>query len=399
MNKRTILIFDPAETSGGAFSRAVEMAALLTDYHYIFMTVKPFETLYSGVVPSSYETIRLYTLINGVEEHQLTIYFQQILPKFLQPLADVPSRLIAKLNKLFVNLQTALRLYKRNISVVQSNNGIHLTPYHIANKKKARLIYYFRDLQYFSYLPNEIIDRASTYFFVGKNLFEEYRKTLKVDESRCVVAHSPFNVDSRLAKENGDIDKQILNAKKNGRKIIICSSRICIEKGQHVLINAAQKTLKHYDNFHLFFIGESSNSKRDLSYLKRIKTMVSDFGLGKHVSFLGHKNNPIHHLLHADISVQAPTYFEALAGSLVESTQLGIITISSDIGGANEVIRENETGFLFKPEDSLQLSEILTYCLANTDNLNHIRKQATLRSREKWNPEKIKLIIDNAYKG
>lgn len=391
----SILIFDPAETPGGSFSRAVELAAKLPEFNYFFLTYKPFDKLHSGAQPPHSKTVRLFSLITPAQAYRL----QKKAPQFfgLKFLTGFIFRAILKMDKISTQLQARLFLSGCKIDLVQANNGIQFLPYHLSIAKKAKLIYYFRDLQHFAHLPKPFISSAEKMIFVGQKLFEQYQAQLNPPLDKCEIIHSPFDVYERLkheSKNNLDLPQRL---KQSGNKIIVCSSRICIEKGQHVIIEAMKILASAWPKLTLLIVGEASKSSKDQQYLASLKSKIREYNLGEKVIFLGHRKNPLHILQYADIAVQAPTYFEALAGSLVEAVQLGIPTIGADIGGTSEVLKDGVTGFLFPPEDYQALADIINQLLLHPATLPHIIEQGKTYSLQKWSPKKISTKMRAIY--
>ena len=95
--------------------------------------------------------------------------------------------------------------------------------------------------------------------------------------------------------------------------------------------------------------------------------------------------------------MQASLLFEPLAGVLVESMQLGILTISSDSGGAKEVIIPGETGHLYDKGDSRQLCNLLQHSLDNPEESAMLAAQGQKYATEKWAVEAITMKMASIY--
>jgi glycosyltransferase involved in cell wall biosynthesis len=395
---KTIVIFDPAETAGGAFSRAVEVAAELPEFDYLFVTYRQFANLHSGRCPPNFRAVRLFSFLNPTQTNWLHRTIQQnISKKMLANLCALIVNAILKANKISLLIQVFCCLAWRKIDLVQANNGIHFIPYHLAKWKNAKLIYYFRDLQYFAHLPERFLQQAEKLVFVGNKLMEQYQAQLHLTQDRCQVIHSPFDVYARMKYEPAENLDLLRSLKENGRRIIVCASRICAEKGQHVAIDAIRQLSTSWPELTLLIVGKADKNRVDQQYLQHLKQKVSEYQLVDRVVFLGHRKNPLHILQYADIAVQAPTYFEALAGSLVESVQLGIPTISSDIGGASEVLIEGKTGFLFPPGDHNALASIIDRILRNPKEIAPIIAQGKTHALQNWSPIKISAQLRAIY--
>lgn len=397
---KTIVIFEPAQNSGGSTYRAVEMAARIKEHKFIFLTFKPLDQIYRNHIPSNIKAKRLHVIYF---DYHAVAHTQKIERLFKNKIITSMLRfLIAQIlsaSKFLTVAQAMLALAFSKIDVVQANNGVHYLPYWIAKLKNATLLFYFRDLRNFSSSPKKILNAASQYIFVGKNLMTMYLNQLQLPAGKCTVIHSPFNVYDRREEEPVYEHNPIEQAKHRGKKVIICSCRISPEKGQDVVLKAFEIIATAHPTATLFFVGEADANARCQTYLQNLHSRINENGLSGRVNFLGFRKDVLHLTTHADIAIQAPTYFEALSGALVESVQLGTPTISADIGGANEVITDGVSGYLFPPGDHEKLAVIISNILANEQNALILAEQGKRSALEQWNPEKMKEKLCRLYEG
>ena len=73
--------------------------------------------------------------------------------------------------------------------------------------------------------------------------------------------------------------------------------------------------------------------------------MVREFGLAQRVNFLGYRKDVPDLMAAADVYVLASNW-EGLPRSIIEAMRAGLATVSSDVGGCREMVREDETGYL-----------------------------------------------------
>jgi glycosyltransferase involved in cell wall biosynthesis len=397
---KTIVIFESAQNSGGSTYRAVEMAARIKQHKFIFLTFKPLNQIYRNPIPANIKAKRLYTFYFDYHAAAHTKKIEQLFKnKIISAIFRFFIAQTLSASKLLTVAQVIVALAFSKVDVVQANNGVHYLPYWIAKLKNAALFFYFRDLRDFTQNPKKFLDTASHYVFVGENLMDKYRSQLQLPKHKCIVIHSPFNVYDRLEEEPVDETNPIEQAKINGSKVIICSSRIAHEKGQEVLLKAFEIVAPAYPNAILFFVGETDANARCQAYLQNLHSRIEKSGLSSRVHFLGFRKDVLHLTAHANIAVQAPTYFEALSGALVESVQLGTPTISADIGGANEVIKDGISGYLFPPGDHEKLAAIISRILDNEEHAMALAEQGKRSALDQWNPEKMKERLCRIYEG
>lgn len=396
---KTIVIFDQAESAGGSIARAVDLANEMQDFQFVFITYRPLRDLYKFRVASNIVEKRVYSFYNYKKKYNHSkLLASKTSNKLLTYLGIKLISLADFINEYSVLLQALLNTYSKKIDFVQANAGVHRLPYRLASIKNAMLTYYFRHLDDYRWAEGKILERANSYIFVGSNLMEAHLALLKsVPREKCKVIYSPFDVDRRLkneSAENVDVPKKL---RETGKKLIICNSRISAAKGQHIIIEAMQKLVSTWPELKLIFVGDADENKLDQRYLNNLKQKVQEYKLDDTVIFLGHRNNPLHILQYADIAIQAPTYFEALAGSLVESLQLGIPTVGAEIGGASEVLIDGKTGFLFPPGDHNTLADIIDRILRDPMVIAPIIERGKTYALQKWCPQKISAQMRAVY--
>jgi glycosyltransferase involved in cell wall biosynthesis len=395
---KTILIFDQAECSGGSINRAVELAEKLNEFNFIFLTFHSLDTLNSATSCLHIKSKRIFSFYNSktaaAHNNWLNIKIKNSILKNLISKIIYLAHLINK----FITISQALTAIKfRRIDIVQANCGFHPLPYHLARLKKSDLVYYFRDLQNYKAIAPSKIAYASRYIFVCEKLMEEYQNQLQLPHKKCFMIRSPFDVDERINKQN-NYDLSIPNQlRQNGKKIIILSSRICKDKGQHIALQAIKLLSKKHTEFVLLLAGKADPDIDSKNYLRSLIDYVKTHKLEQYVHFLGHRDDILHLMRHADISLQTPIYFEAMAGALLESLQLGIPTVAADVGGTHEAIVDHRTGFLFPAGDAKKLTDILLMILDGKATLNPIIDLGKTHARVNWSPARVKQQMKAIY--
>lgn len=89
------------------------------------------------------------------------------------------------------------------------------------------------------------------------------------------------------------------------------------------------------------------------------KAMVREFGLAQRVTFLGYRKDVPDLMAAADVYVLASNW-EGLPRSIIEAMRAGLATISSDVGGCREMVRNGETGYLVPRGDAAALAGRMT---------------------------------------
>lgn len=79
---------------------------------------------------------------------------------------------------------------------------------------------------------------------------------------------------------------------------------------------------------------------------------------------------------------------EPFGRTAAEASAMGSIVLGSDQGGTQEIVEHDKTGFLFPPEDSIKLAELMDKVLDMTAAERQTLKQNAInRARERFDNE------------
>lgn len=115
-------------------------------------------------------------------------------------------------------------------------------------------------------------------------------------------------------------------------------------KGHRFLLDAVSVLIERYSNIRLFFVGGGGEQAGLAEY-------VAKAGLGDRVIFAGFRNDVAACMKTCDLVVH-PSLSEAFCQVLIETMSVGTPLISTDVGGAREVIEHGVTGTLVPAADS-----------------------------------------------
>jgi len=395
---KTILIFDQAETAGGSIARAVDLANEMNDLKFIFITYHPLKSLYKNKVLPNIVSKYVYSFYNYQKKSAHIALLKSKIKN--QTLIFAGVKIIALLdfiNECSVTTQALIKTLFHKIDLVQANGGVHFLPYRLANIRKAALIYYFRHLDDYRWASGSMLDRASDFVFVGKNLMNRHLTLLNINKEKCHVVHSPFDAEKKLDDKSDESLQFLLDLKKDGYYVIVQAARICQEKGQHVSLDAVINLKDTHPKIALIFAGESEPTIKDNKYEYELRSKIDNHQLTNRVLLVGQRTDVLQLVKYADIALQSPLWFEALSGSLIEAMQLGVLTISADIGGASEAIIHNQTGLLFTAGDSENLAQLIKQVLESGVNIASIIKNGKEHAIQHWNPEIIQRKMRAIY--
>jgi len=182
------------------------------------------------------------------------------------------------------------------------------------------------------------------------------------------------------------------------KKIILMPGRLTEWKGQQVFIEALNFVNKELGHKSFCAVILGSDQGRDV-YSKKIKRLAEQYRLKGQLKFIDHcKNMPIAYKI-SDLVVSASIEPEAFGRVAVEAQSMEKPIIASDIGGSNETIDNNKTGFLFKSGNVESLSKKIVEVLnLEESKLKSIGIEGRKNTIRKFNVEKMCFSTYSEYK-
>ena len=236
--------------------------------------------------------------------------------------------------------------------------------------------------------------------FIFSHINQNYPKYLDLKKKFLVIFRG-INVDYFDSSTTLDSEENRLisdwEVDKN-KKIILMPGRLTAWKGQETFIEALNLVNKElgYDSFNAVILG--SDQGRDI-YTKKIKRLAEQYRLTSQLKFIEHcKNMPLAYKI-SDIVVSASVEPEAFGRVAVEAQSMEKPIIASDIGGSNETIIDNVTGFLFQSGNAEALSKKIVEALQlDESRLKSIGIEGRKNIIKKFNVEKMCFSTYSEYK-
>ena len=138
-----------------------------------------------------------------------------------------------------------------------------------------------------------------------------------------------------------DIDKIRIN-KFHKNKTFLVIGRLGEEKKCEQIIRVFSQLSENL-NVKLIFLGDGPLEEDLLKMTKQLKQSHRIF-------FKGAVKNVGEYLIDSDFYVSA-SQSEGMSNSLLEAMSLGIPAITSNVSGVNDIVFDNENGFIFEPND------------------------------------------------
>ena len=236
--------------------------------------------------------------------------------------------------------------------------------------------------------------------FIFSHIKENYTKYLDAKKKLLVIFRG-INVDyfDPTTKLDND-EKKLLNEWKikKDKKIILLPGRLTGWKGQEIFIEAVNLVNIElgYEAFYAVILG--SDQGRDL-YKKKLLRLTEQHRLINQVKFIDHCKDMALAYMVSDIVVSASIEPEAFGRVSVEAQSMEKPIIASNIGGSNETVIDEITGFLFESNNAKSLSKkILKVLSMDEASLQSIGKEGRKNIIQKFNVEKMCFSTYSEYK-
>ncbi len=236
--------------------------------------------------------------------------------------------------------------------------------------------------------------------FIFSHIKENYSEYLKSSKKFLVIFRG-INIDyfDASTKLESDEKKLLKDWKINKeKKIILMPGRLTSWKGQELFIEAINlvKVELGYEAFHAVILG--SDQGRDL-FKKKLIRLTEQYHLTNQVKFIDNCRDMALAYKISDIVVSASVEPEAFGRVSVEAQSMKKLIIASNIGGSNETIIDEKTGFLFESGNAKALSKKIVRALTmDESSLDLIGNEGRKNIIKKFNVEKMCFSTYSEYK-
>ena len=236
--------------------------------------------------------------------------------------------------------------------------------------------------------------------FIFSHIKENYSKYLN-RRKKFLVIFRGINVDyfdPSTTLETEEDNLRLSWGVSIDKKLILMPGRLTTWKGQEIFIEALNLVTKELGHQSFYAVILGSDQGRDV-YTKKIKRLAEQYRLTAQLKFVDHcKNMPLAYKL-SSLVISASIEPEAFGRVAIEAQSMEKPIIASDIGGSNETIVNNKTGFLFKSGNPESLSKkIIEVLNSDQSRLNLMGIEGRKNIIKKFNVEKMCFSTYSEYK-
>ena len=236
--------------------------------------------------------------------------------------------------------------------------------------------------------------------FIFTHIKENYLKFIDIKKKLLVIFRG-INVDyfdpSTIIETEENKLKERWGIFEN-KKIILMPGRLTSWKGQELFLEAINLVNIElgYEAFYAVVLG--SDQGRTL-YKKKLIELCEKHQIQKQVKFIDHCKNMALAYKISDIIISASIEPEAFGRVAAEAQSMEKLIIASNIGGSNETIIDEKTGFLFESGDPKALSRKIIKVMTMDETLiKSMGREGRKNIKNKFNVEKMCFSTYSEYK-
>ncbi|WP_293893634.1 glycosyltransferase [Flavobacterium sp.] len=226
--------------------------------------------------------------------------------------------------------------------------------------------------------------------FIFSNLYKLTKKVICVSKAVQDYLIAIDEIDSKKGYViyNPVSEKDYIKRELPNEFTIVSVGRFEKVKNQKLLINAFSKL--NNKSSKLILVGDGRERSN-------IEQLISELNLNKRVTITGFVPNPEHYIAKSSLFV-LPSFSEGFGIAVVEAMQQGLPCLCTNVGGIPEFVVENETGWLFNPNDEDELVEKLNYIITlPTESINSIGEMGKNSISSKFTTSKYVENLENLY--
>lgn len=193
---------------------------------------------------------------------------------------------------------------------------------------------------------------------VSKEVEIFMRKRAKISASKLLTIHNGIDISdfNRLAEKDINSKRKKLSISEFS-PVIGTVARLTPQKGLSYLIKAFHHVLMDFHNCCLLVVGKGPQRIE-------LETLSQKLGVISNVKFLGFRKDVKEIIDLMDVFV-LPSLWEGMPNVVLEAYALSKPVVATSVGGAVEIIKDKETGFLVSPKDCNGLAEHIKILLSN----------------------------------
>ncbi|MCP4632733.1 MAG: glycosyltransferase [candidate division Zixibacteria bacterium] len=195
---------------------------------------------------------------------------------------------------------------------------------------------------------------------------------------KIVAIHDGINTSKFSINKPTNSKYEELNIPK-GKPVVGIVASLYPFKGPDLFVEAAALVHKEYPDTVFIMVGEGDERPK-------VESLIKDSNLEDTVLMLGYRSDVPEILPIFDIFVLASDT-EAFPNTLLEASACGKPLVSTNVGGAPEIVVEGYNGFLVPPRSPIQMADRIIRLLSDKDLMQSMSSNARKRVLENFSIE------------
>jgi glycosyltransferase involved in cell wall biosynthesis len=222
----------------------------------------------------------------------------------------------------------------------------------------------------------------SRFITVSEAVKNEIVKREWIRPERVVTIHNGLQPEifDRLKKNRQLVDELGINQDKIVIGMVASFRPI---KGQQYLVEAVAILVKEFPNIQVVIVGYN-----DTEYFNKVYGRIEELSLKEYFIFTGIREDIPDLLMLFDIFVLSSVN-EGFSNAIIEAMAASKPVIAPDSGGNPEAVLHGETGYLFRPCDSLSLAERIRELLRSQTRRDSMGRKGRLAVEDKFRIEQM----------
>lgn len=243
---------------------------------------------------------------------------------------------------------------------------------------------------WFGRLKLYILKKGVDRFIATTREIKEQLESSGLAQTKVVTIPNGVNITEYAPATIIDKTKWRAEHKLAGRILLVYAGRLEPEKNLSSFITAFSQAAKLDQTLHFLVLG--SGSEETL-----LKQLVTRLKVEQQVTFLGQVKDPALILPLADVFV-LPSVSEGMPNALVEAMSCGLAVLASAVGGIKDLIRHDQTGLLFTPQDIAQMREAIIRIASDQALAQQLGKNARLMIEQNHALDKVTIQYQQLYR-
>jgi glycosyltransferase involved in cell wall biosynthesis len=233
--------------------------------------------------------------------------------------------------------------------------AIKREPYSRLNSNEKFMVSFNWFLRIFE---EQMLERSNMIIAVSNFTKRELLQYYKVKEAKIRVIHN--GVDIHKFKPTDEKRKVKKELGFNPDDIAILSvGRLYARKGLFTLIESIPPVVQKHRNAKFIISGKGQSNE-----LKKLVKHAVELGVKDNIIFTGYfPDAKLPKLYQAADIFAFSTFYENLPFAVLEALSSGLPTVTTNVGGIPEMIRNGKNGFLVSPSSAQELANKVLFCI------------------------------------